>query len=125
MTGFADDLRRFTAMTERRMLDVHAATVVLAHQSITIGSVITGAPGQPVDLGNLRNSVQIEHESPTRALISTNVEYAEAVEDAVGPYGPRVYGAKNGIGGSHSLKQTMAGGQALVDEAVRLVGWGR
>jgi hypothetical protein len=36
-----------------------------------------------VDTGALRNSWQLQFESPTAALISTNVEYAPIIEDNV------------------------------------------
>lgn len=120
--SFADDLSRFRAKVQRKSPDVVAATAVLALESIRYGSSRTGAPGQPVDTSNLLNSWGLEMESPTRALISTPVEYAPAVEDGVGPHGPVLYGAKNNVGGSHSVKLTLAAGQRLVDEAVRQVG---
>jgi hypothetical protein len=110
----ADDFRRRGAQLERMTRDIFANVAVGLHQSIQVGSPVTGAPGQPLDLGTLRNSWMLEFDGDT-ASIGTNVEYAEAVEDAVGPYGPRVYGAKNNIGGSHSVKMTVAGAQRIVD----------
>jgi hypothetical protein len=47
--------------------------------------------------------------------------HAQAVEDGVGPHGPRVYGKKNNIGGSHSVALTIAGAQRVVDQQVQRV----
>jgi hypothetical protein len=101
--------------------DVFVGTVVALHGSIQTGSAVTAAPGQPVDTGNLRNSWLYEFDTPMTATISTNVEYAEAVEDGVGPHGPREYGQKNGIGGSHSVALTIAGAQKIADVEVMRV----
>jgi hypothetical protein len=108
---------------------VRAAT--LAHESIVNGSPITGAPGQPVDTGNLRASWQLFFESKESAIIGTNVEYAQAVEDGVGRDGQRAkYGQGNPApgrarmgpstrGGSHSLKLTRAGFNRILAQAAR------
>ena len=48
MTEFADLLREFAAKVERRTQTVFLNTVSAAHESITIGSAVTGSPGQPV-----------------------------------------------------------------------------
>lgn len=126
--SFADDMARFTAKVETSSKAVFVNVCAAAKDSITDGSPLTGAPGQPVDTGNLKASWQLEFTSPTSAEITTNVDYAEAVEDGVGPHGPRAYGrersgAKTGsvVGGSHSVKLTMAGLSRLVDDAVERV----
>lgn len=119
--AFADDLRRFATKTEAQVRDVFVGTAVHLHTSIKFGSPVTGAPGQPIDLGTLRNSWTLTFESPDTALIASNIEYAQAVEDGVGPYGPRVYGAKNGLGGSHSVKISIAAAQRVVDAEVARV----
>jgi hypothetical protein len=59
-------------------------------------------------------------EVPTEATIGTPVEYALAVEDAVGPHGHVLYG-KSGVGGSHSVKLTVANFQRIVDRNVERV----
>ena len=115
--GFADELKAFSVKATNRLPQVVSATGVLALGSIKVGSALTGAPGQPVDTSNLLNSWELEMESPTVAVVSTNVEYAPAIEDGVGPNGPLTL--RSAVGGFHSRKQTMAGGQKLVDEAVR------
>lgn len=92
------------ASVESRFVDV----AIEFHRAIQSGSELTGSPGQPVDTGRLRASWLLEFLSALRALVSTNVPYARAVEDGVGPHGPVKYG-KSGIGGSHSAKLAVAG----------------
>jgi hypothetical protein len=82
MSG-GDDLQRRIVQLEAMTRDVFVGTVVALHGSIQTGSAVTAAPGQPVDTGNLRNSWLYEFDTPMTATISTNVEYAEAVEDGV------------------------------------------
>lgn len=109
MTTLAAALRGVPSKIE---VESHAQFVEvadLALASVQVGSVITGSPGQPVDTGRLRASWGLEFLARWRARIGTNVEYAPFVEDGIGRYGPVVYGAKNGIGGSHSGKITILG----------------
>lgn len=125
--GFGDELLRFAAKADRTVTDVFVGSTLAAEESIKVGSPITGAPGQPVDTGNLRNSWQTEFDRPVmpeRAAISTTVEYAPAVEDGVGPEGPRTYG-QSGVGGSHSVALTAAGWDKIVEHTARRMGDGR
>lgn len=109
-----DEMRREFVRLEAMSMEFFVAVAIEAHHGIQFGSEITGAPGQPVDLDHLRPSWQLSFPTPTLAAIDTNVAYAEAVEDGVGPHGPVVYGAKNGIGGSHSVALTEAGMPRIV-----------
>lgn len=123
MSDDAEHNRRALAEVRTLSADVFFGCVFDALASIKTGSAETGAPGQPVDTGNLRNSWQVEFddpEFPTEATIGTPVEYAQAVEDAVGPHGHVLYG-KSGVGGSHSAKLTVATFQRIVDRNVERV----
>lgn len=62
---------------QQRLLDACAAAV---YQSIVHGSPITGAPGQPVATGELRDSWEIKRISSERREISTTSPYARAIE---------------------------------------------
>ena len=53
---FSDDLRRFVTTVRDNNRAVYVGVAAGAHESITVGSPITGAAGQPVDTGNLRAS---------------------------------------------------------------------
>lgn len=126
---FADDVRRFALKADGITTDVFANVVSATAASITDGSAVTGAPGQPVDTGNLKASWQTEFESDNEALISTNVEYASFIEDGVVPLGSRRGNAtgrtqqrltlRSDVGGFHSVALTRAGFGGLVDDEAR------
>lgn len=106
--SFSSDLKGFSAKLAVNSQALFVNVASHAHQSIVDGSAVTGAPGQPVDTGNLRNSWQLTFETPTAALISTNVEYAPFIEDNV-----RGVHFKNH--GPHSVKMTKAALPRIVD----------
>ena len=114
--AFLDDLRAFAVKVERVTDDTFVRTVEMTRDSIVEGSALTGAPGQPVKTGNLKGSWQTEFESKDIAVISTNVEYAEAIEDGVGRFGPLTL--RSAVGGWHSVKQTIANHDRIVEAAV-------
>lgn len=103
-----------------------------AHDSVVNGSPVTGAPGQPVGQygpgynegqigGTLKASWQLEFDAPDSALIYTNSEYAEGIEDRVGSKGQTI-NLRSSVGGFHSLKMTRAGWQRIVDDETRKAG---
>jgi hypothetical protein len=112
--SFADDLEKFGAKTEKNLNDVFVGVVEETHRSIVEGSEITGAPGQPVDTGNLRASWQRWFPSQTEAVIGTNVDYAVHVED-------NVRGVTFRNHGPHSVKITKAGFDKIVGVVVKRV----
>lgn len=115
--SFASDVRAWTLKVETRTQDVFVNTASAALESIRSGSAVTGAPGQPVDTGNLKGSWNLTMESPTTALIQTNVAYAPAIEDGVGPHGPLTL--RSTVGGFHSVALTRAGLPRIVDDETR------
>jgi hypothetical protein len=116
--SFAEDIRRFTNRVETKTQAMFVGTATEALRSIQEGSEITGAPGQPVDTGNLRSSWNLSFESPTVALIATNTKYAPYVEDNV-----RGVTFKNH--GPHSVKLTIAGLPKIVAHVTAEVTRGR
>lgn len=90
--------------------------VAMAKESIVEGSPLTGAPGQPVATGNLKGSWHESFPKPYVAQISTNVSYARAIEDGIGPHGEMT--VRSEVGGFHSVKLTIAGLPRLVEAAV-------
>lgn len=115
--SFANDLNRFTERLERQRRDIFVGVAVAVHDSVVEGSPVTGAPGQPVDTETLKESWTLSFPSATLARVITNVEYAEPVEEGIGPYGPMQL--RSEVGGWHSVKLTRAGYQHLVDQVVR------
>lgn len=119
------DLRQFTIRLQARRREIFLRTCALAFDSIVNGSPVTGAPGQPVDTGALRASWSLTFESPTEALISTNLVYAPAIEEGQQePYSrngayivPAPMTLRSSVGGFHSVKMTRAALQSIVDFA--------
>lgn len=114
--AFRDGVRRFQAKVANLSGDALEQCTVEVKHAIQFGSELVGAPGQPVDTGQLRNSWNHEiNAERTQGIVSTPVEYAPYVEDGIGRGGPVQYGAKNGVGGSHSVKQTVANFDRIVE----------
>ncbi len=79
-------------------------------RSIRFGSDLTGAPGQPVDTGTLRDSWIERYLSEWMWRISTSIDYAAYIEDDVGGHNYRV-------GGPHSVKLTVLGAERILARA--------
>lgn len=117
--GFSDDVRRFQSKVDVRTKAIHDGVCDLAFSSIVEGSPVTGAPGQPVDTGNLKSSWQNKIEGPLEREIVTNVVYAPYIEDGFGR-GPLTL--RSQVGGFHSVKLTRAAWQKIVDFVTKQVG---
>lgn len=130
---FAKELTRFVATVKARQKAVYVGTASAIHASIKDGSTVTGAPGQPVDSGFLKNSWTLAI-GPTEANIQTNVAYAPVIEyndrsqyNDQGRMPPEsVTGTsrrsiKSTVGGNHSVRLTIAGASALQRQVLREV----
>ena len=141
--SFASELAAFRIKVTRAVPAVYVGVATRAHRSIKgVGSPdpVTGAPGQPVDSGFLKNSWTLDIGKDV-ATIQTNVAYARVIEDnnraaydnrgAVGKYGvtgglvgpalPTGLGRrsrKSTSGGNHSVKMTIAGASAIQRQVV-------
>lgn len=113
---FSSELRAFADKAERRVNDVFVRSTEEVHESVVNGSAVTGAPGQPVDTGNLRTSWVDEFTSPATWRTTTGVEYAPYTEDQVGGMTLR-----SEVGGFHSVKLTRGGWPRIVEQARREV----
>jgi hypothetical protein len=103
--------------------EVFVNTVSAVHNSIQNGSPVTGAPGQPVDTGNLKASWQVNFIDAVTASVTTNVEYAPSIEDGVSyAHGGTPITQRSTVGGFHSVALTRAGIQALADDEARKLG---
>lgn len=99
--------------------DIFVVTATEALRSVQEGSELTGAPGQPVDKGDLLVSWQLTFPSPDSAVIGTDSDHAKPIEDGVGKYGPLTLRSK--VGGWHSVKLTAANLGRIHDFAKRKV----
>lgn len=71
-------------------------------RSITVGSPITGAPGQPIDKGDLIKSWRmLPQNDQDKILIVSNLIYAPIIEDNW-----RDAQLRSKVGGFHSVKMT-------------------
>ena len=115
------DIENFINVLRAKQLRVHLEVANRIHASITHGSATTGAPGQPVQSGNLINSWKVIRISPFLTQVSTGVIYAPAIEDGVGGATGTSLQVRSEVGGFHSVKMTRAGFQDLVNEVARQV----
>jgi hypothetical protein len=92
----------------------------LMHQSITVGSRLTGAPGQPVDQGDLLHSWSVSFPSATSVQVSSDSPYARPNEDGVRG-GGKPYIQRSPRGGRHSVRLTRRGLDKLVEQAAKNV----
>lgn len=116
--SYAEDIRKFTMRTTSRVQDVVTAAAFTVQESITRGSALTGAPGQPVDTGFLVNSWILAFPAPLTAEITTNTVYAPNIEEGIGSNGQAIT-IRSGVGGIGSVKMTRAAWDRIVDKAVK------
>lgn len=112
MSDFGTQLRYWHAKVVGQERETFVNSASALKDSIVNGSPVSGAPQLPVETGNLRNGVQLEFDAPDSALIYTNVEYAEHVED-------NVRGVTFRVGGPHGWKLTRAGFPRIVEDEAR------
>ena len=118
MSDFATQIAQFGQKALAKADAVFVRTGDLALQSVVVGHPATGAPGQPVVSGELRDSWRIRREGQA-ITVSTPLFYAPWIEDGVRGETPIQDGPSPG--GPHSVKLTVAGMPRLVEQAVREV----
>lgn len=112
---FATKLKNFSKSAKAT---VTAARLIAQNEvvrSIKRGSEITGAPGQPVDTSALLNSWIESRPAPNIWEFSTDLEYAEYIEDGGNDLGP--FTLRSEVGGFHSVKLTEASWKEVVEYA--------
>lgn len=115
--SFESDVDRIVLKLEEKgklMLPAIAAEVL---SSIQNGSPITGSPGQPVDIGNLKGSWQLSLPAPEIAEITTKTIYAWENEYGVRRDG-RPYRLLSPVGGRFSIALTRTNFDRLVDHVL-------
>lgn len=120
MSAFLTQLKNFNVKARRQVLNAFVFATEELRRSVTIGSEVTGAPGQPVKTGNLRSSWIGDFVGPTSWLLSTNVEYAVYIEDGGNSYGP--FTLRSQVGGFHSVKLTVSNWDRVVEFAALRAG---
>jgi hypothetical protein len=123
MSDFADTVRSFSLAVPNYAKRVYVKVAIAVHDSIQVGSPITGSPGQPVGQygpgyhpgkigGSLRGSWLLTWPNG-EALIATNLVYAPFIEDGVSWQGTEMK-LHTSIGGFHSVKMTVLNFDRLV-----------
>ena len=112
---FTKDLADFMKKLDRRMDAVFLDAVGVALESIKIGHAISGAPGQPVQTGNLLNSWDQKVHSKTTATLFSTADYAEHIEEGIGMT------VRSAVGGFHSVKMTVAAWSRIMNASVEKV----
>lgn len=109
--SFAEGIREFQKELERkaRLLDREVGRLLF--KSIVSGSAVTGAPGQPVDDRDLKESWESVREGEFVTVIFSSSIYAPFIESGH-------YKQKSATGGPHSFKLTVASFDKLVAQAV-------
>lgn len=113
-------LNRFQRQLAAFETDLLPELGALMHQSIVHGSRLTGAPGQPVELGDLLRSWGVSFPSPTSVQVSSDSPYARPNEDGVRA-GGKPYVQRSARGGRHSVRLTRRGLDKLVGQAAENV----
>ena len=109
---FQSDIAFFQAKVLQKTRTVHKEASHELRRSVVRGSSLTGAPGQPVQSGNLAGSWNLSFPEVLLSELLTNVVYAPAIENAVGPKGDLTL--RSSVGGFHSVKLTRAGFPAIL-----------
>jgi hypothetical protein len=103
-------------MMRKRQERLFMRTTEKMHESIVWGSPLTGAPGQPVDTGDLKRSWQLTFPGSWLSRSASGLEYAPGIEAGMGKNGSLTL--RSAVGGFHSRKLTRAGFQKLVNVSV-------
>ena len=119
---FQTDIARFNALVERRSDDLHLRVSELLYESVVNGSSITGAPGQPVQKGQLRTGWQLTFPKKMFSSLLTKVIYALGIERGKDPRTGKNLTLRSQVGGFHSVKLTRAGFKKIILAAMKELG---
>ena len=109
--SFESDIARHQVRRNARMKAMMIGATQIITQSITDGSTVTGAPGQPVDTGALRGSWSPRWLGEYKWRISTKLVYAPIIEAGA-------FAQKSEVGGPHSVDMTRLAWQKIVNAAL-------
>lgn len=114
-TDFQKALYAFQVSSARRVKDAFAISITEVRRSVVEGSTLTGAPGQPVDIGTLRGSWTDNKVAPLVWELTSGLVYTKSIEDGVSyAHGGTPLTLRSTVGGFHSVKLTRAGWDKIV-----------
>lgn len=117
---FANSIELFVGRWEGQTARINRRAAELAFRSVTVGSAISGAPGQPVKSGQLLGAWGLDQMDRWNFTISIDptspaMAYAGIIEDGI--RAGVLLTLRSAVGGFHSLKLTAAAWQRFVDLA--------
>jgi hypothetical protein len=116
MTDFSKQLMGFSVKTTRVWGELFDRVTEHVQMSVTEGSQVTTAPGQPVDQGILKASWTPDRISATEWQTTTHLDYAPSIEDLVSyAHGGTPITIRSSVGGGHSVKLTRVHFPRLVE----------
>ena len=141
MSTWESGIAKFKLKLDRLPKEIHANVAFKLRDSVKFGprteaGIITTAPGQPQDTGNLQASWQLDFPEPLLATLMATGEtpdgkkvgYARAIEEGIQePYTtkkgtrvtPRQINFGKSGGGPHSVRLTVSAFDKLVAKAVQ------
>jgi hypothetical protein len=117
----SDYTKAFLAKMASREKAIFIGVFHATHGSITVGSPITGSPGQPVRSGRLLKSWIPQILTENEAKTSTKMFYARSIEDGVNMSNGTPLNLDSPVGGFHSISLTRLGFQRLLDDVTKRV----
>ncbi len=118
---FAAELKAFSEKAKRNERAIYVGVASECKRSIVDGSEYTGAPGQPVQTGQLKSSWVLDI-GESAATISTHLDYAPVIE--AGRNDRSELTLRSAVGGFHSVKLTIVGFKRIVDAVTKRVSGG-
>jgi hypothetical protein len=107
--SFKADMDAFVAKVRKREQNLYNACVRHVKRSIVYGSPVTGAPGQPVDSGDLRRSFRTKRIGRRERTVSSPLIYGPIIED-----NKRGATLRSKVGGFHSIRLTRLGWKRIM-----------
>lgn len=108
MSKFDDEIEAHLENLDRALLQTFRGSAEDVQDSITNGSAVTGAPGQPVQSGHLKGSFIPQFLEKWIWETTTMVVYAPFIEEGG-------YVKHSKVGGPHSVRLTRIGWDKIVE----------
>lgn len=115
MSKFDDEVAAHLENLDRALLQTFRGSAEDVQDSITNGSAVTGAPGQPIQSGQLVGSFIPQFLEKWIWETSTKVIYAPFIEEGG-------YVQRSTVGGPHSVKLTRVGWERIVEANAKKYG---
>lgn len=116
---FTEQMQKFIRKAQSRERTVYQRSVEHAFRSVRYGSAVTGAPGQPVDTGELLASWELRSKGRREAIMVSDLPYADIIEE-----NRRGATLRSKVGGFHSVRLTRLAWRRIVRYELSRMGTG-